>query len=463
MTFDMLVSGGDAVLPGQGRTRCDLAIQDGRIAALLSPGADVSAREKLDATGRVIMPGAVDVHIHLGHENDIARPQVPEDADRETESAAAGGVTCFIAYLMSSKPYSEIFDEVVSVTEAGARIDFGYHPIISTEDQLAEVPYYISQYGAPTFKIFLSNRGGEGRRLGLPDIDDGFLYRLAELAAKHGGMINPHPENIEVAQALRKRVMAADPEGTGGLAAWDTSRPDFVEAEAVMRAAYLTNRAGAPLYVVHTTSAAALEAAIERRRAGERVYVETCPHYLTHDVDWGGGDTGKINPPLRHVADRERLWQAICDGDVDTVATDHVHRPVSAKQGGIWKASPGCPGMETLLPVMLSEGHHKRGIALQRIAEILSEAPARIMGLGARKGRIAPGLDADLAIVDLDAERELKREHVLSSAGYSIYEGYKLKGAVTDTLVRGTVVLRDGTPVDGTTGHGRYQRRKLDA
>lgn len=462
MTFDLLISGGEAILPGVGRTRCDIAVRDGRIAAILDPGAGVAAAQTLDASGRIVMPGVIDAHLHLGHGKDISRPQVPQDADRETASAAAGGVTCMIAYLMSAAPFSEIFDEVVAITEAGARIDFGYHPIVSTEDQLAEVPRYIAEYGAPTLKIFLNNRGGEGARLGLPDIDDGFLFRLAELAAEHGGMINPHPENIEVAWPLRERAMAADPEGRGGLAAWDASRPDFVEAEAVRRAAYLTNRAGAPLYVVHTSSAAALEAALERRRAGDRVYVETCPHYLTHDVSWAGGDIGKINPPLRHAADRERLWRAIAEGEVDTVATDHVHRGVAAKEGGIWKASPGCPGMETLLPVMLSEGHHKRGLPLERIAELLSETPARLMGLGARKGRIAVGLDADLAIVDLDAEREVTREDVISSAGYSLYEGFRLRGRVSDTLVRGRAVWRDGAPVEGTAGHGRYQHRVLE-
>lgn len=461
--FDLIVSGGEAILPGQGRTRCDIAVREGRIAALLSPGTPAEAEATIDASGHVVMPGVIDVHLHLGHGRDIARPRAPEDADRETAAAAAGGVTCMIPYLMSAEPFLPLFDEVVAMTEAGARIDFGYHCIISTEDQLAEVPSIIRDLGAPSLKIFMNNRGGEGARLGLPDIDDGFLYRLAEAAAEHGGMICPHPENIEVAWALRARVMADDPEGTGGLAAWDATRPDFVEAEAVQRAALLANRAGAPLYVVHTSSAAALEAALARRRAGDTVHIETCPHYLTHDTGWAGGPIGKINPPLRTPADRERLWQAIAAGEVDTVATDHVHRDIGAKDGGIWKAAPGCPGMETLLPVMLSEGHHARGLPLERIAELLSETPARLMGLGHVKGRIAPGFDADLAIVDLAVEREIRREDVVSAAGYSIYEGWRLRGAVRDTLVRGRAVLRDGELVEDARSTGRYVHRRLGA
>ena len=461
MSFDLLIRGAEAILPGSGRSHADIAISDGRIAAILAPGTDVDALETLDATGLILMPGVIDSHLHLGHGMSIARPQVPLDADRETASAAVGGVTCMIAYLMSTDPYSEIFKEVVDVTEAGARIDFGYQCIISTEDQLAEVPQYITEYGAPTLKIFMNNRGGEGDRLGLPDIDDGFFFRLAEAAAQHGGMVNPHPETIEVAWVMRAREMERDPDGKGGLAAWDASRPDFVEADAMQRASLLGNSAGAPVYLVHTSSALALEAALARRRAGDTVHIETCPHYLTHDITWKGGDVGKINPPLRSSADRERLWQAVLSGEVDTVATDHNHREVAAKAGGIWKASPGCPGMETMLPVMLSEGYHARGVPLERLSQVLSETPARLMGLSHCKGRIAVGLDADLVLVDLEAERTLKREDVVSSAGYSLYEGWTLKGGIVHTFARGTQVVRDGKLVDGTEGRGRYVHRKL--
>lgn len=459
--FDLLIRGGDAILPGAGRTPCDIAVKDGKIAAILVPGAAVEAAQILDATGRVVMPGAIDAHIHLGSGKDISRPRVPGDADRETAAAATGGVTCFISYLMSSEPFETIADEVIAVTEAGARVDFGYHFIISTEAQLAKTPAYIADYGAPSFKIFMNNRGGEGARLGLPDIDDGFLYRLCEQAAAHGGMVCPHPETIEIAWVLRDRLKAADPEGKGGLATWDASRPDFVEADAVQRAAFIAHQAGAPLYVVHTTSAAALDAALRHRDVGADVWIETCPHYLTHDVTWSGGDLGKINPPLRSAADRERLWEGLASGEIDTVATDHVHRDASGKAGGIWAASPGCPGLETLLPVLLSEGHHKRGLSLERIAELTATNPARAMGLSHAKGAIAPGLDADLAIVDLDAEWTLTKDDVVSSAGYSIYEGWRFKSRIVHTLLRGRFVLRDGKLVDDAVGIGRYQRRKL--
>jgi dihydroorotase-like cyclic amidohydrolase len=386
---------------------------------------------------------------------------VAEDAATETAAAAIGGVTTFIPYLMATDPFETLFDEVKEITEAGARIDFGYHFIISTEAQLAGVPRYAREFGAPSFKIFMNNRGGEGTRLGLPDIDDGFLLRLCEAAAANGGMVCPHPENIEAAWVLRHRVMQDDPDGRGGLRAWNATRPPFVEADAVQRAGLFARETGARLYIVHTSSRAALEAGLRARDAGTDIMIETCPHYLTHDVDWEGGDVGKINPPLREREDREALWEGVRSGDIDTVATDHVHRDISAKAGGIWKASPGCPGLETLLPLMLTDGHHARGLSLGRIATLLASAPAEAMGLDRRKGRIAVGLDADLAIVDLDREYLYRREDVRSSAGYSIYDGRRFKGQVVHTLVRGRLVVRDGALIDGAVGTGRYVSREL--
>ena len=460
-SYDLVIRDGDAILPGSGRTPCGIAIHDGRIAAILAPGESCVAEQEVSASGLVILPGGIDVHLHLGHGKDIARPRVPLDADRETAAAVKGGITCVVPYLLATDPFEQIFADVVGVTEAGARIDFGYHFIISTEEQLAGVPTYVRDYGVPSLKIFMNNRGGEGKRLGLPDIDDGFLFRLCEMAAANGGIVCPHPETIEIAWVLRDRIKASDPDGHGGLATWNSSRPSFVEADAVQHASYVAHTAGAPLYVVHTSSEAALAAALRQRRLGAEVYIETCPQYLTHDVTWSGGDMGKINPPLRNNSDREALWAALLSGDIDTVATDHVHRDLSSKQGGIWAASPGCPGLETLLPVLLSEGHHRRGLSLEQIAALTAANPARLMGLHHKKGMIAVGLDADLTFVDLKATWTLDRASVASSAGYSLYEGWKFSGRVIHAMARGRWVLRDLLLSDDAVGTGRFVKRHL--
>lgn len=458
--YDLLIRGGYAVLPGTDGTPADIAVSNGKIAGILAPGSGAEAREIVDAGGLVVFPGVIDVHLHLGHGRDIARPRVPEDAASETAAAAAGGVTTMIPYLMATEPFEAIFDDVRAVTEAGALIDFSYHFIIATEAQLAAVPRYVRDMGVPSFKIFMNNRGGEGKRLGLPDIDDGFLFRLCEVAAEHGGLVCPHPENIEAAWVLRDRLTAQDPDGRGGLAAWNASRPPFLEADAVQRAGLFARQTGARLYIVHTSSRLALEEGRRARENGTDITIETCPHYLTHSIDWSHGDVGKINPPLRELSDCAALWNGIADGTIDTVATDHIHRDLSSKDGGIWKASPGCPGIDTLLPVLLSEGHHKRKLSLGRIASLVAEAPAKAMGLSYRKGRIAAGLDADFAIVDVRAEHTPRRDNLKSSAGYSIYEGVPLRGRVRHTLVGGRFALRNNELVADAIGTGRFIPRQ---
>ncbi len=458
MTDPIRIFANGRVVLADSVVECDIVTRGGRIIGL-GETAVTGPVERIDLGGLTVLPGVIDPHLHLGHGKDIARPRVPEDAAQETAAAAVGGVTTFIPYLMATEPFGTLFDDVRAVTEAGSRIDFGYHFIISTEAQLADVPEAIARHGVPSFKIFMNNRGGEGARLGLPDIDDGFLYRLCEAAAAHDGVVCPHPETIEIAWVLRERAKAADPEGRGGLAAWDASRPDFVEADAVQRAAYLARVAGARIYIVHTSSAAALEAGLMQRRAGAAITIETCPHYLTHDITFARGTVGKINPPLRRRADCDALWRAVLDGGVDTIGTDHVHRDMSGKTASIWDASPGCPGLETLLPVMLSEGHAKRGLSLPRLAALTSGNAARAFGLGHRKGTIALGMDADFAIVDPAAEWVLDAGHLKSSAGYSIYEGTRFTGRIVHTVVRGDFVLREGELVETAVGRGRYLPR----
>lgn len=459
--FTKHLSGADVVIPGHGVVEADILIDGERIGGIVGRGTPVDAEEHADLRGLTIFPGGVDVHLHLGHGNDISRPRAPSDAASETAAALLGGVTSFVPYVMSADPYESFFEELVEVTRAGARIDFGFHFIIASEAQLRSLPRYVRDLGVPTAKLFMNIRGDEGKRLGLPGIDDGFMFRLLETLGEAGGMMCPHPENIEVGWALTERMRARDLEGTGGLATWNAARPPFIEAEAIRRAAYLGKVTGTPVYCVHTSSQEALEAAVAMRREGCPVLIETCNHYLTHDVDTGTGLAGKINPPLRTAVDREALWQGIANGTIDTVGTDHVHRTLASKTGGIWGASPGCPGLDTFLPVLVSEGHHKRGVPLERIAALASANPARIMGLGDRKGGIAVGLDADLAILDLNDAYVVGPDSRATDAGYSLHDGQTLKGRVVHALSRGRFALRDRQLEEEAVGTGRFLPRRL--
>lgn len=457
--IDLTLSGGTVLLSDGRLVEADLAVADGRIAAITAPGGAPPAAGVLDVTGLTLLPGVVDAHLHLGHGTDISRPRVPGDVASETAAAALGGVTTFIPYLLSPEPYAPQLPEILATTQAGARIDFGYHAVIATDAQLTELPATIAA-GIPTAKLFMNIRGDEGARLGLPGTDDGFLFRLLEALAAHGGMLCPHPETIEIAWVLRDRVMQADREGAGGLAAWNATRPPFVEAEALARACHIARVTGTPLHAVHTSSAEALEAALTARRAGTDVSIETCLHYLTHDETSPLGARAKVNPPLRAPADREALWAAIGRGEIDTIGTDHIHRPVTSKEGGIWKAQPGFPGLDTLLPVLLTEGHHRRGLPLDALSRLVSANPAARMGLPA-KGAIRIGADADIAAVDLGARWVVGKEHLATDAGYSVYEGWEMRARVVHTLVRGRAVLRDGALDLDAVGHGRFVPRHL--
>lgn len=456
--IDLRLAGGRVLLPATGFVEADVLIGAGRIVAIAAPGG-AEAAETVDVAGLAVLPGGVDAHVHLGHGHDISRPRVAGDAASETGAAATGGVTCFIPYVMSAEPHTAVFDELVGIAEAGARIDFGLHFVVATEAQLAELPGLIGR-GAPTAKLFMNIRGDEGKRLGLPGADDGFLFRLLEVLAASGGMLCPHPENIEVAWVLRDRAMTADPQGAGGLAAWNETRPGFVEADALSRACHFGRITGTPVHAVHTSSAEALAAAVRQRAAGARVSIETCIHYLTHDTRCGLGAIGKVNPPLRPPSDRDALWMGIEAGEIDTIGTDHIHRPVGSKEGGIWKAQPGFPGLDAFLPALLTEGQ-RRGVAPDRLVPLVSLNPARVMGLAPRKGAILPGADADLAILDMEKRWVVDKSALATDAGFSIYEGHEMTCRVVHTLSRGRFVLRDGALQDDAVGHGRYVPRKL--
>jgi dihydropyrimidinase len=193
-----------------------------------------------------------------------------------------------------------------------------------------------------------------------------------------------------------------------------------------------------------------------------RLHIETCPQYLTHTMDADDGSIAKANPPLRAPDDVAALWRALADGTIEVVGADHVARKRATKEKNVWQASQGFPGTATILPVLLHEGYHKRRLSLQRIAQLLCSNPARIFGLSKRKGDIFVGADADLTLVDLHRMREVRAAELGSYSDYSLYEGWRLKGWPVMTIVRGTIVMREGEIV-GPPGYGCFLKRPLSA
>ena len=452
MGFDIRVSGGTAILPETGETRCDFLIRDGRICGILAPSEEASdVLQTIDATGKIIFPGLIDAHLHFGF------AEKPEEYVSETASAAIGGIATILSYFLNNEPYSEVFEAELPDVEARAYVDFGFHFSTAKEVHLDEFERCVCEYGVTSFKYFMNFRGEAGRYLGLDGTDDGYMFDLLKVAARFPqAIVVMHTENIELVNRFTLRAMA---EGRDGLHVLAEVKPDFTEAENVVRAMMFAEHLGARIYIPHLSSRFSLREVISYRQRYPHIYVETCPHYLTHTMDSDlPSSVGKANPPLRTQDDVDALWEAVKNGVVDVIGSDHVPRKKQTKLTNIWKSSQGFPGTATVLPVLLSEGYHKRGLPLTRIAELCGSRPADIFNINARKGRLNVGADADLTIVDLEQERVVRHEELLSYSDYSPYEGWTLKGWPVLTMSRGITVMRDGRII-GPQGHGRYLSR----
>ncbi len=435
------------MIPTQGIVEAALGIKDGKVAALLDPGVDLPAGKVIDAGGNHILPGVIEPHSHLALGNRV------EDFATETKSAALGGVTTMFTYLRRQGLYDEMFPVMKEEAESRAYVDVAFHFGLMLSEQVDHLRRCFEDYGVSSFKFFMAYKGEEGRAMGIIGCDDGLMYRGFQQVAHMGqGVACVHAENVEIIDTLKPALRAA---GRDDLAAWSEARPGFTEAESIQRAFFLGRETGCPVYIVHLSSAAGLEIVREwRQKEGVR-YVETCTHYLTHTLRAKEGKLAKANPALRHEQDREALWQGLKDGSIHTVGTDHVPFTKTQKMVSIWDSPPGFPGSTTLLQVLLSEGYHKRGLSLEKIAEITSFNTARIFNLYPRKGTLQVGADADLVIVDLELERQVQAKNLLSYSDFSIYEGEILKGWPILTMVRGQVVMEKGEIV-GPRGFGRY-------
>jgi len=455
MKFDSVIVNGTAIDPRRGPLEVTVAIRAGRIAGLLDPSETLEADEQIDARGLVILPGAIDPHMHIGF---MGMPL--DDVGSETRSAAIGGVTTILNYHLKPADYAESFKEMVDYVDRLAYIDMGLHFGIFSPEQIAAIPSYIDDYGVSSFKFFMTYKGDEGTKRGVGTTDDGLLYELmTEIAKLPGAVVNVHAENIEMIWREEARIKAS---GMQGPAAHAASRPGISEAAAMVLAGYLGRATGSPLYLVHTSSKEGIAEAARLKRGrhhGGPVYVETTPHNLSLTIDSPCGLLSKVNPPVRSAEDVEALWHAVERGVVDTVGTDHAARQRADKAGDVWTAGAAFPGVGTMLPVLLTHGYHRRGISLQRIAQISSYNAARIFNLP-QKGLLEVGADADLALVDLDRERVVDAAYMQSHADFSPWENETLKGWPVRTLVRGQTVMRDGEIV-GKEGYGEYLRRPL--
>ena len=460
--IDTLVQGGQVVTPG-GVVETAVAIAGGRIAALGDPGLLPTSRREIDARGKVVLPGPIDCHVHLGAEYD--------DWRRGPLAGAYAGLTTLLAFGVSDdqtrEPLSEAIRRLQTEIEREAVLDVGLHMILANQPYILEGLEEAVSLGVSSFKLFMTYKKRPHRMC-----SDEFICRAMERVAGLGGLLQVHAENGDVLYYLEERALAA-----GRVAPTDfpATCPAWAEAEAINRAIEMGRLTGCPVYVVHLSTRLGLERIRLAQVTGQRVWTETCPQYLllTEDEMARWGPFAKIGPPLRPAGgpDREALWVGSAHGAIATIGSDHAPRVPAAKEPG-WRnifVDPagqsipfGAPSIETLVPLVYSEGVVKRGLGLPWMARVLAENPARIFGLWPQKGAIRVGADADLLIIDPGAVGTIRAADHKGIAGYTLYEGWPLRGRPWLTLLRGEILLdaRDGAPqLAQSPGFGRYLPR----
>jgi len=457
---DLVVSGG-TVVTAAGSSRVDVAVDDGRITAV---GEDVGrdAREHIDATGMLVLPGVIDVHTHTR----LPSPDQPDRFFADSVAAAFGGTTTFLAFNNPGTGISEEgsrsllagLREFRGRTEGESAVDFGLSAVITGQqsDPISELPELIAS-GVPTAKAFMVY---DFR------LSDERLLEALRAMGRHGGMLQVHCESATVIDALVAEALA---QGNVTCRHHALTRPAYAEAEATHRAIALARAAEASVYLVHLSCADALAEVAAAKARGWPVFAETCPPYLAlTDARYTVEDEAEvvrsvISPPLRSEADRQALWLGLRAGGLDLVASDHVPDRLAVEKAvpapPFPQISNGAPGIETLLSVVHGLGPAAGRMTLERMVDVLSTTPARLFGL-ANKGSVEVGRDADLVLFDADASRTLRQTGLHHSSDFTPYEGLAVRGAVQSVLLRGEPVVRDGV-FAGRRGAGRFIERAL--
>lgn len=486
--FDLLIKNLRVVRPhGNVVHEADVAIRDERF-ALVAPGIDPArARVVEDGRGLLAFPGVVDAHMHSGIYSPLA-----EDAVTESKAAAVGGVTSSLNYFRTGQyylnkggPYRKFFPEVLAISKNRFHVDYGFHLAPMDRTHIGEIPMLIEKFGVASFKIFMfygshglhgaSDSQREFLMIGEDDRYDvaHFEFVMRGIQAAREALpdkasqvsLSLHCETAEIMTAYTKLVQKDRRYAAPGmgLAAYSASRPAHSEGLAVFTAAYLANETALPnINLLHLSSRKALEAAMAMSEVFPHIDFkrEVTIGHLMLDVTSAAAEFAKVNPPIRPREDVEFLWQALLAGEVDWVVSDHACCRQELKVprhyfGNVWMAKSGFGGTEYLLPALVSEGT-KRGLGFPEMARLTSWNPARRYGLN-RKGDIAPGYDADLALVDPARTWVIRAGDSPSTQGYTPFEGLELSASVRATYLRGTKIHQDGQVLGKP--RGRYLHR----
>lgn len=453
--LDLAINNG-TIINADGRTRANVGVLGGRIVTLTEEL--LNARKVIDASGQWVLPGVIDAHAHF----DLIQGQ-GEQADRTCDdytsgpmSAALGGVTTFIDFAIQKQGQPALQELQSRMARAGEQscIDFAFHVGLTNANQqtLAEIAKMF-ELGVTSFKVFLTyKKWGFG-------IDLGFLAEVMREIAPRGGIVCVHGENDELVEFYRAHYHRL---GHREMIYHSLSRPAFSEEIAFLDTLVLTREIGCPTYFVHVSTARGLDVITRFRNEGVTVFAETCPHYLAFDDKAYQREDGVLytmTPPLRPEGNKEALWRGVVNGQIDIVASDHnsFSQELKYKAEGFFDVAPGVSGTAFLFPYLFTYGVAEKRISPERLVMLLSANPARIYGLP-NKGAIAVGRDADLIVLDPEEEFTVYAKDFSMGRGYTLFEGWKMKGRPRFTISRGECVAKQGRFV-GRHGRGRFVRR----
>jgi dihydropyrimidinase len=463
VAFDLVIRGATVVTPGH-QEIADIGIAGGRIARI---GGTMTGAEELAAGGLLAIPGGIDAHTHLVHQglrDRLGSPIWVDDFWSGSRAAIAGGITT-IGNMTNPAPTDDGTEEspgaAIAREMAGAApeaaVDWFLHPILYDPAALPDGAIAaLARDGHASIKMFLADPGLAA--------DEPALRTAASAARAAGAVTLLHCEDGVMLKDAGEKLIA---DGRGAIANFPEARPVAAEVAAVDQAIGIARQTGAPVYIVHLSSAAALDRCRRAKAAGLPVYVETRPLYLHLTRErFAEPDAAKYvgAPPLREESDREALWAGLAAGDIDTVCSDHAAWTLADKLDpalNVVTARQGVADLETLMPMLYSEGVAAGRISLDQFVDLTSANAARIFGLHPRKGAIAVGSDADIALWDPGFRRVIDGAAMQSLAGYSVYDGWQVQGWPRFVVRRGQVVLADGE-ITARPGDGQWLRRNAN-